>query len=297
MKKLNNEQFIEKAKLIHGDKYVYSLVEYIDSSSKVRILCEEHGSFEQTPNSHLTGRGCHKCGNNERIIKQRMDNGLFIEKAKLIHGDKYNYTLVKYINNKTKVTLKCNEHGNFELKPNCHLTGGGCPRCVGRGKTTEDFINESIIKHGNKYDYSLSNYISTHNKLNIICPIHGSFEQTPNHHLNGAGCPICHDSIGEREIKKVLDKKNILYIPQKRFIDCRDIKPLPFDFYLPTYNICIEYQGEQHFKPINYFGGVDKFKTQQKRDKIKHDYCKDKGVCLILIKYNENVNDKLKYVC
>lgn len=299
MKKQTTKEFIDKANLIHSNKYNYSLINYFNSQTKIKIICPEHGEFEQKPNTHLLGSGCSICGLKTRVEKQRMTTDEFIKKAKSIHGDKYVYSFVDYKNNKTYIKIKCPTHGIFETKPNDHLTGGGCGRCVGRGKTTEDFINEAKDKYGYLYSYKLTSYKSTYEKIKIICKTHGIFEQSPNHHLNGGGCPICLSSIGEREIRKYLIENNVIFFPQHRFKDCRDKNPLPFDFYLPEYNTCIEFQGEQHYKPINYFGGLKNFKEQQKRDKIKFNYCADKQINLIIIKYNEKITEKLKehYVC
>jgi hypothetical protein len=292
-KKLTTKIFIEKAKLIHGEKYDYSLSEYFFSNEKIKIICSEHGIFEQKPNNHLNGRGCYNCGEKERIKKQTMGDMKFIQKAKLIYSEKYDYSLSEYKNNQTKIKIKCKKHGIFELTPNCHLSGQGCPRCIGRGKTTDDFIEEAIIKHGSVYDYSLSEYSGTFTKIKIICHEHGIFEPTPNQHLNGSGCPVCNNSKGERDIRNYLIKNGINFIQQKRFNDCRDKNPLPFDFYIPKLNICIEYQGVQHFRPIDYFGGKKVFESQKKRDLIKQTYCKSKGINLIIIKFDEEINNKL----
>ncbi len=293
-RKLTKELFIEKACKIHNNKYDYSLSQYTYNNCKLKIICSTHGIFEQTPNNHLNGKGCIKCGFISGTNKKLSNNLNFIRKATSIHNIKYDYSLVNYINNYTKVKIICKEHGVFELKPNCHLTGGGCPRCVGRGKTTEDFIKESIIIHGDKYDYSISEYDSTHKKINIVCIKHGVFKQTPNQHLNGGGCPICNYSKGERNIRNYLIQNNIEFISQYRFSDCKDIRTLPFDFYLSNINTCIEYQGIQHFKPVNYFGGTKTLISQKNRDKIKSNYCCDKNINLIIIKYDENIYDKLK---
>lgn len=298
--KLTNEIFIEKANEIHNNKYDYSLVKYSGSKATISIICPIHGEFEQTPNNHLNGKGCHQCGKISRVSKQRMTNTIFIEKANEIHNSKYDYSLVDYVTNKTKIKVICLEHGIFNIKPNCHLTGGGCPKCVGRGKTTEEYIYQCNNVHRGKYDYTKTIYLGVFNKTKIICPIHGEFEQTPNNHLSGAGCPICKESKGELEIRNFLTKNKIKFINQYRFTDCRDKKPLPFDFYLPDYNLCIEFQGEQHYRPINYFGGLNKFNIQVKRDKIKYEYCQNKQINLIVIKYDDNVIDKLNevnYVC
>ena len=126
---LSTEEFIEKAKEIHGEKYDYSKVKYIDNRTKVCIICPEHGEFWQTPNSHLNGNGCFDCSYVERGLKRNSTTEEFIEKARKVHGDKYDYSKVKYVNAKTKVCIICPEHGEFLQTPNSHLSGQGCSKC------------------------------------------------------------------------------------------------------------------------------------------------------------------------
>lgn len=277
MRKLNSAEFIGKAIKIHGDRYDYSLVEYKDTHSKVTIKCLIHGIFYQSPANHIRGNGCPRCiGKKETIID-------FFKKANLLHEDKYDYSLVSFKSKQEKIKIICPIHGEFQQRCSHHLSGVGCPKCVGKNKTTEDFINESKKVHGDKYDYSLVRYINDKTRVKIICPKHGVFEQMSGKHLQGQGCSHCKESKGEREIRKFLIENNIKFIPQKRFKDCRDKKPLPFDFYLPEYNTCIEYQGRQHFEPISNWGGVDGLKKIQKRDKIKKDYCNRNRIKLICV--------------
>jgi hypothetical protein len=113
----------------------------------------------------------------------------FIQKSIEKHGNKYDYSLVNYINNRTKVRIICPLHGEFEQNPYDHSTGIGCLKCSGKFKfTNEIFIKKSIEKHGNKYDYSLVEYINSVKKVKILCPIHGEFNQSPNCHMGGKGC-------------------------------------------------------------------------------------------------------------
>jgi len=187
-KKLTQKEFINKAKQIHGNKYDYSLVDYKNNKTKVKIICPEHGIFEQSPKSHINKMcGCSICSGIKKLTQKE-----FIEKAKQIHGNKYNYNLVKYKNNKTKVKIICPKHGMFEQTPNKHLSWQGCIICSGSIKLTfKEFINKAKQIHGNKYDYSLVDYKNNKTKIKIICPKHGIFEQIPNAHLNGQGCIIC----------------------------------------------------------------------------------------------------------
>ena len=227
-------------------------------------------------------------------MSRKLTTEEFIEKSNKKHNNKYNYDLVKYINNKTKVEIICLKHGSFKQRPDDHLKGVGCAICSGNVMTTDMFIKKSRIEHGNKYDYSLVNYIKY--KIKIICPVHGIFEQTPYHHMNGCGCQICNESKGEKYIKNKLDKLNISYVPQKTFEGCKYKRLLPFDIYLPDYNVCIEYDGLQHDKSISTWGGEEYFKIIQKRDKIKNEYCEQNNIKLYRIKYNLDIQKELKKI-
>jgi ribosomal protein L36 len=190
--KLTTEQFIEKAKTKHGDIYDYSEVDYINSETKVRINCKEHGMFEQTPHSHLRGYGCSKCGFIKTANYKILTNEQFIEKAKTKHEDKYDYSNVNYIKSNAKVIIICNKHGKFEQTPNSHIRGAGCSKCSGNySPTTEQFIENAKTIHGDKYDYSYVVYINDTTKVSIICKEHGPFEQSAGTHLQGSGCLKC----------------------------------------------------------------------------------------------------------
>ncbi len=296
MRRLTTEKFIEKAKQVHGDKYDYSYVDYKNNKTKVLIICPIHGEFEQTPNSHLDNQNCSKCGKISKIENKKLTTEKFIKKAKQVHGDKYDYSSVKYGLYDDKILIICPIHGEFEQTPHSHILGSGCQACGNvNSKTNDEIVKLSKLKHGDKYDYSLVNYINAKTKIKIICPKHGEFEQLHNHHILGQGCPICKESKGEKIIRNYLKNNNLFFIKQKRFTDCRDIRPLPFDFYLPNHNICIEYDGIQHFKPINRFGGIKGYEKIIKTDKIKTEYCLKNNIKLIRVKYNDDVNERLAY--
>jgi hypothetical protein len=187
------EEFIEKAKEIHGDKYDYSKVYYIDNRTYVIISCREHGEFQQRPNNHLNDNGCLECGRINSKNKQTISKEEFIEKAKEIHGNTYDYSKINYINCKTYVTIICKEHGEFQQIPSNHLNGNYCPKCAinNRRLSKEEFIEKAKEIHGDKYDYQKVNYIDNRTYVIIICKEHGEFQQIPNSHLNGTGCPKC----------------------------------------------------------------------------------------------------------
>lgn len=299
MKKLTNKEFLQKAKLIHGEKYDYSKLEYVGSKINIKIVCPEHGIFNQSPNSHLKGRGCPECGLVQRAKTQSSIES-FITSSNKIHEHIYDYSLVQYINTHTKIKIICSQHGTFDQTPARHLSGAGCTKCATeknqqlRRSNTEEFINKAIKVHGDKYDYSSVFYINTRNKIKINCLKHGLFDQFPTSHLNGVGCAKCNDSKGEIKIKEFLKKNNINFISQQTFVGCNHKRKLKFDFYLPEYNICIEYNGIQHYKSSDFFGGVSAFKEQVKRDKIKSNFCTTNQIELFIIKYDEIIEDKLQ---
>jgi hypothetical protein len=188
----NNESFLKKAQLVHGDKYDYSMVSYQHSTSKVSIICPQHGAFSQAPSNHLTGNGCPKCGNSSNAQE-------FIIKAQQVHSEKYSYTSCRYKNNRSIISIICPQHGPFNQSAANHLAGRGCPACanVFRGDT-EYFVQKARQQHGEKYDYSQVKYVDTRKKVLIVCPQHGQFEQSPSIHLKGAGCLSCSLELGHR---------------------------------------------------------------------------------------------------
>ena len=225
----------------------------------------------------------------------RLTTEIFIERSKNVHGNKYDYSLVQYVNAHTKVNINCPVHGTFNQKAWNHLNNDGCPLCYGTKKYTKDeFIDKSNKVHLNRYDYSLVEYVNNSTKVKIICNQHGVFEQSPSSHLSQKhGCPNCNNSKGEVFIQKFLSEKNILFYKQHTFSDCKNIRLLPFDFYLPNKNICIEYDGEQHHKPIIRFNGDIGFQKTKIRDNIKNEYCKLNNIKLIRVtsKTLKNLND------
>ena len=233
----------------------------------------------------------------------------FLQKSIDKHGKKYDYSLVNYINAKTKVKIICPIHGEFSQQPNNHVFGQGCIWCMGdnvresRKFTNEQWIEKFKITHGDRYDYSLIEEFQgdgMSSKIIIICKTHGEFLQRPQSHSIGQGCKYCNISKGEDEVEKYLIKNKIKYIREYRFdnlINPKTNRKLPFDFYIPHLNICIEYQGEQHYKKTGYFekraGGL---KGLQYRDNLKKQFCIKENISYIEISYKEinNINIILK---
>lgn len=303
----NTQSFVKKAKEIHGNKYNYSLVEYINSQSKVKIICPKHGCFEQVPSDHLRGRGCLKCGKEACGEKQKEDAAKnFVARCKEIHGDKYNYDKVVYIGSHHPIIVTCPKHGDFITLPNRLLNGRGCKKCKCDtlhslySKTKDNFIQDAIRVHGNMFDYSMVEYLNNKTEINIICPEHGVFKQKPQVHLGGCGCPICGNA-GEAKIAHYLDVHHINYkreyFIKNAFLNNRQ-KHLFADFFIPEKELVIEYNGEQHYKPVKMWGGERKLKKQQERDETLELICKAKGLHLVVIPYTEynNIDNTLDNV-
>ena len=235
--KLTTSEFITKSRNVHGDKYIYDESVYTDYLTPLCVICPIHGRFYPSPLNHISAKkGCTSCGRLVRDRKQSMTTDEFIQKSKVVHGDTYDYSLVKYTNTKTKVKIICKEHGVFEQIPNSHIVGKGCSNCI--------------------------------------------------------------SSNGESIISDILIKQHIGFLEQHRFHDCRYKKPLPFDFFIPSMNMCIEYDGCLHFienrmikDPIRRKRA---FEDQQVRDQIKTKYCEDRQITLIRISYTEDIESKLK---
>lgn len=268
-KGLTTSQFIERSNKIHNNKYNYSETAYVNIFSKVKIICPIHGEFNQKPVYHINGSGCPICGVDKISEIRKTDKEEFIKKARIIHGSKYNYDKVIYIEANSKIIITCPEHGDFEQKPGSHIFGSGCSKCRNDNNklSQEDFIEKAKSIHGDKYDYSKVRYKNTYTKITIICSEHGEFDQIPNSHLCGNGCPRCNDSKGELFIKEILDKYDVNYIREYK-IPGNSYK-FRYDFYLPELNILIEFHGSQHYFPVKFFGGKEKLKIIQKRDMFK----------------------------
>lgn len=189
--------FKVKAEKKHGETYDYSLVEYIDVSAKIKIICRIHGVFEQCPNSHLNGRGCGICGRIRRTLARTTSQEDFLEECRKVHGDTYDYSQVVYKNSQSKIVIICRIHGPFEQVARNHKIGIKCAKCAKEisarkiSLTREAFISRAKQAHNDKYDYSLVVYKNTDTKVQIICPIHGPFDQLAGSHLDGKGCNKC----------------------------------------------------------------------------------------------------------
>ena len=254
------EKIIEKFKSIHGDKYDYSKVDFVKTTTKVCIICPEHGEFWQEPHAHLKGQGCPKCGVDKRSKSKTTTNENFIKKAKEIHGDKYDYSKTNYINNKTKIVIICPIHGEIEITPNAHISEKrGCPKCgntlkgVNFKMSVERFIEKAQKIHGNSYSYEEVSYINNRTPVNIICPTHGIFRQTPEVHLSGHGCPECANI--KRAEKNIMTTSEFIAKAKNIHGDKYDYSKVEYVKYdTPVTIICPEH-GEFQQKPYIHLDG------------------------------------------
>jgi hypothetical protein len=263
-KKLTKEIFIERANIIHNYKYDYSLVDYNNFHSKVKIICPQHDMFEQLVSKHLLGSGCSKCGLISMVNKKKYSLEYFINRSNEFHNYKYDYSLVD-LNNK-KVKIICPEHGIFEQNYLRHFHAG-CFKCghiitsKKQSSNIDQFIEKANKIHNHKYDYSLSVYKTMKIKVKIICDKHGIFEQSPDSHINNKqGCPKCCSSISSLETKW-LDSLGINIRNYYIIIDNQKIK---FDGYDPETKTVYEFYGDYWHGNPNKFNHNDLNKKNKK---------------------------------
>jgi len=285
-----NNNFIKESIKIYGSNFSYNKMNYTNNKSEIILICKKHGDIITTPILHLKYKtGCVKC-KDEELKENKTKN--FIKDANLVHNNWYDYSKVIYINSKTKVDIICPKHGIFQQLMYSHIKGFGCKKCSGYKIDYITFLKKANIVHNNKYIYQQKNINNNTDTINIICPKHGKFNQTINNHLNGKGCYKCKSSKGELKIENILNKYKIEYEQQKIFNDLKFKKHLKFDFYLPNHNLCIEFDGKQHFKPIKFWGGEKKFIEQKYKDSLKEKYCINNNIKLLKIPYYEYSNIK-----
>lgn len=347
----NTEEFIEKAKRVHGDRYDYSKVKYERSDTPITIICKVHGEFEQRPNNHLRGQNCPYCvgaktvnngtGPHNAALAEKIMNFIkkeypneadnitvkycfmgdspatlhckvhgdfiinphslfrrrtlcvckkcsknddkyklaFIEKSKKIHGDTIDYSKLDMTDKKVK--LRCKIHDEwFEQDKRNHLMYSGCKKCIleKHSLSQDEFIEKSKEVHGDKYDYSKVNYINNKTPVTIICPAHGEFIQLPYEHMRGKGCNICTSSKGEQSVHMLFKKLGINYIREYKIKGYN----YRYDFYIPDVNLLIEIDGIHH--ELDVFG-EERSKIIKANDIIKDNLAYINAIPLIRVTY------------
>lgn len=277
--------------------------EYINVKTPITHYCKKHQIFWKTsPECVLNGCGCPECGKEKIGEKNRKEHNEYLQNLYAIRDDIEVRGI--YIDSKTPILHYCKRHNQeWMIRPYNALAGQGCPMCRG------DKISESLTKDNQWYIEKLKTvhpdiivideYIDYDTPIRHLCKKHNyAWYSSPHNVFRNNGCPKCVVYKCENLISIWLDNQNIEYISQYKFKDCRDKKPLPFDFYLPQYNVCIEYDGRQHFEPVDFAGkgeewALENLKITQYHDEIKTNYCRDNNIHLLRIAYFQNIEEEL----
>ena len=286
------EFIINQFEKIHGNTYDYSKVSYKTGNIPVIIICKRHGEFKQRPPAHRHGHGCKLC-NNGNLIQKIGQNG-FIDKLKKEQSEEFVKNLdfmdSEITDIRSKFKVKCRKTNTiFDTSVYQLLCGWCCVPCKLTKKAVayaKRFLENAVKIHGNTYDYSKSIYTHNNRPVIIICKYHGEFKQKPAHHITyRSGCPVCCISKGESQIGMWLTQNNIKYIHQYK-IKIDEYKHW-FDFYIPTHNTIIEFQGAQHYRSVKRWGGIKAFKIRKQRDNIKREYCLKNNIIFLEIKFDQ----------
>lgn len=281
-KKLTREVFIDRSEIIHQYQYDYSLVNFFNTKTNVLIICKKHGEFYQQPSNHLAGKGCFKCYGTKAL-----DTSIFIERSNKIHNYKYDYSQTLYINAKIKVLIICNTHGIFSQNPNSHLQSDGCKKCAmqllanNKKLSNIDFIERANKIHNYRYNYDSVEYIESHSSVQVFCFNHGLFNQLPNTHLNGSGCPLCgiesRARLRSSSVNFFIEKSNIVHNNK-------------FNYSLVEYKNAITYikiicpnHGIFEQTPANHLNGKGCYK------------CSNSNISKLEIKWLDHLNIEEKY--
>lgn len=296
----STENFINQCKKVWGNLYTYDKTVYVNSLQKVIITCPIHGDFLTRPADFLRHHGCPKCKSNKTKITNHSfkisNKEEFVKKAELLYPNLFKYDDVIYIDSRTKVLVYsnlCNE--KFYITPSQLIQGHFKKQYKGekiktkyqKRLTTEAFIQNARFVHGDIYDYSKTKYIDSVTKVTIICPKHGEFQMFPEDHTSHRyGCPLCHQSRGEEFISSFLKENQIQFIPQYKININGISRYIDFCLILGTKLIFIEYNGKQHYEPVEHFGGKETFEKQVQRDKDIKNYCLENNIPLLVYKYD-----------
>jgi hypothetical protein len=288
------EDVVKKLTETHGDEYKYFPETYKGVSKKIKVKCKIHNHIWNVRVMDLIkGEGCPKCRYVKSSEKLVLKVPEFIKRSRETHGNKYDYSKVhQFKRQKTEgVVIICPNHGEFNQKPYDHYSGSGCPKCWEEIRSEimttpwEEVLKSFIEVHKEEYEYCENTYTNSNEKMEIICKKHGVFLQTPTNHKQGNGCPVCRSSTGEKEITHLLNDLEVEFEHQKKY---KKLGRKRFDFFIPSINTIVEYNGIQHYEPIEHFGGIKSLKNTQKRDKIKKQYCLDNGINYEIIRYDED---------
>jgi hypothetical protein len=299
LNRVDDQTVFSESRAVHGDKYQYIGTIKKDGKRYVRYICPFHGEVKQEVRNHRIGMACPKCASRDKTTEQ------FIEEVQVIHGNDYDYSQVEYSMSTSPVTIICRTHGAFMQTPNAHLHGCGCARCGKEQmadklrKSPEEFLAQARLIHGEKYQYPDLSFSSGLDYITIVCPKHGEFRQQVSSHINQeSGCPKCWRgfSRGEERIANHLKAIGINFVREETFNKAllSDLGvPLRYDFYLPSYNLLIEFDGAQHYFPFKMSADETddtinaRYQRTCKHDEIKNEYARAKEITLVRISYLE----------
>lgn len=288
----DHQQYVEEVLEINPNIKV--IEQYRGNNIKILHQCLIDGyEWKARPGNILYGKGCPKCSGHITRTDEEYKSELHLINPNI-------QPIEEYIDTRTKIKHICLIDGYiWNVAPYSTLAGYGCPKCAGNIKRTHDeYVVE--VEEVNPDIEVIGTYINANTPITHMCKVHNrEWNATPNGILAGYGCPECRESSGERQIRQWLEKHNISYTFQKIFNDCKDQKPLPFDFYLQQYNICIEFDGRQHFMPVDFANKGEEWAMEllllvQRHDEIKNQYCKDNNIHLLRIPYFKNVEKELE---
>jgi hypothetical protein len=295
----NKTSFINKAKTVHGDIYNYDNVHYVNSSTKVEVICDKHGPFHQVPNSHLRGSGCPVCAKEKSAQKQLPTHQTYVNKVEKAFPGKFTFELTKYRGTKKDVTITCKNHGPFTRTAELHYQHD-CPRCHNELRsqnrlTPIETIRDKVESRGG---ILLSKKYEKGVKVKVQCANGHHFSAVWPSINSGSWCRYCDRYFGERFTRHVLElmlggtfKKsfpNFLINPKTK-------RRLQLDGYDETLKIAFEYQGEQHFDTSHYYyteGGMY-------RDQLKREQCRRHDVVLIEVrefKKNYGIKENIEHI-
>lgn len=300
---LTKDEFIKRCQEKFGNKYIFDKTEYININTEITITCPVHGDIKVVPNNFLKSLGCKECSKENNKIQEKISLKTIKEKLDKKHDGNISFIEEKYKGIDALATFYCKNH-QTEYKTTTYnaIKGVGCPQCQKESKQQktfigkEEFITRAIKVHGEKYNFDKLIYNGRKHQGIITCPIHGDFNIKLENFLKGYGCPKCSQTIGERIIENKLIESEIPFIYQASFpfLKTKQGKK-SLDFYLPEYNVGIEYQGSQHFVPIQKFGGQEHLSKQIERDKIKFQLCKDNNIDIFYIVKKEDIKKVKDY--
>lgn len=301
-KRKTNEEYVKE--LADKNPTIKAIDKYINANTPILHHCSIHNVYwDIAPTHALEGCGCRECCKEKIGRRNRKSHSQYVSDLYSIRDDLE--VLGVYIDSKTPILHKCKIHNlDWLISPGNALYGKGCPKCRG-DKISEALKKDHLwyvekLKIEKPHIVVLDEYIDYDTPIKHYCTLHQyEWIDSPRCIFRDLGCPKCTGYKHETIISDWLDDFNISYIPQYRFDDCKDVRALPFDFYLPYYNVCIEYDGRQHFIPIDFAGkGDDWAKEQlaitQYHDEIKNEYCKVNNISLLRISYLQNIEEELE---